>query len=849
VKLHHQVLRCSPPGAASSPEELESFPAPETRPLAVENFTTVAAALIRGGRFDPLKESLHPDGFDIDAYDWWLTGELSQSDDRRWLMCNGLSVGSKVFVDGVLLHRSDSAWLPVELAMPPGALRVAICFPSISAMCESLKSVDRAHRARWKTRLVTEQRLRLLRTPLLGRMPGWNLRLPIVGVHGTIGIVAQRAPKVVSRSATQQPDGRWRVLLSVSHDRAPDGLPVLLILGDNSYPMNVADDHRHLTADVVVTNPPLWWPATHGSPTTVPMSVRVGGIQHRLAPVAFRTVVVDHGDSSHGGATQGAGISVNGVRIFARGVNWVPVDAADPFSAGVDPSDMRTDDALAALAAAGMNMVRVAGTTLYESEKFYETCTELGIMVWQDYMFANLDVPVDAPGMKEAIAAEVEMVASQIAIHGSVIVLCGGSEVEQQAAMAGASRDVVASTLGRTVLRELSAVHAPHTAYVTSSPTAAPGNHGAPHHHTSGFSHYFGVGAYRRGMLDARVSQVSFATECLAYAHVPSSASVDRVMGDEGPAVHHPLWKRGVPRDRGTGWDFDDVRDHAIREVFDVDPTEIRWTDPLRYLDLSRAAMTEVFDATFSEWRRGGSRCSGALVWTGRDVFPGAGWGITEHDGTPKSAWFGMARRCAATMLSLVDEGLNGIVCNLVNDLPNSVTGQLSLGVFDGANLVKSAEHSVVLGARSMMHCSLSELLCTYADYSNAYGFGLPSCDLIRARFSWVDERCIQQQSESHVWPTGRPSGTNRADVVSASIVSDDVASGIAVVKIESKTGAFGIHLDADGWDRSDDWFHLAPGDARLVTVRRRNTSASSRVVVRAITAPSSVSVSFGGNP
>ena len=110
-----------------------------------------------------------------------------------------------------------------------------------------------------------------------------------------------------------------------------------------------------------------------------------------------------------------------------------------------------------------------------------------------------------------------------------------------------------------------------------------------PFRPSAGVAHYFGVGAYRRPLDDARRAEVEFAAECLAIANVPGDRAIEELARRRRCASRPPSGlEGGVPRDIGAGWDFEDVRDHYLRELFGIDPVDLRWSDPDRYLALSR---------------------------------------------------------------------------------------------------------------------------------------------------------------------------------------------------------------------------------------------------------------------
>src|SRR5205085_4140347 len=129
-------------------------------------------------------------------------------------------------------------------------------------------------------------------------------------------------------------------------------------------------------------------------------------------------------------------LKLNGVSVFCRGACWTCNDIVTLI--GTEAS--LTHDLLLARAA-GINMLRVGGTMVYESDRFYQLCDELGIMVWQDFMFANMDYPVDDTGFAANIAAEAKYQLGRLSRHPSVAMYCGSSEIEQQAAMLGMPRE------------------------------------------------------------------------------------------------------------------------------------------------------------------------------------------------------------------------------------------------------------------------------------------------------------------------------------------------------------------------------------------------------------------------
>jgi beta-mannosidase len=452
-------------------------------------------------------------------------------------------------------------------------------------------------------------------------------------------------------------------------------------------------------------------------------------------------------------------------------------------------------------------------------------------------MIATLDLP-DDDGFNAELAAEVSELCDRLSGRPSVVVLSGGTETLQQPAMLGLPLDQISVPAVQSLIPAIAQSRLPGVEYVVSSPSGGE----LPFHPGSGVAHYFGVGAYLRPLSDATLSGVRFAAESLAFAVPPERASVDAAFGGARAAGHTPQWKAGVPRDLTASWDFEDVRDHYVRDLFGVDPMRVRYSDADRYLDLGRAACAEAMVSAFTQWRAG-DRCAGALILTGRDLVPGAGWGIVDSSGRAKAPWFSLRRVLAPVAVALRDNGMNGMTVDLHNDQADPIDATLRLTFFgpDG-RLVDSAERAVELAPRSSSSRSAEGLLGYFRDVNHAYGFGPASFGFVSATLSAADGRELARDGRFvgdgvDSTPTLRASFRQRED-------------GTWLVVVETDSPAQWVALDVSGHEPSDNWFHLAPGVP--VEIELRNVGAradrSPAGTVRALNARGEVVIERAGS-
>lgn len=804
VDLHDGwELISTPAGACVGPRDL---PAGATS-IAATVPGTVAGALAAAGLWSldaptPLHDRDH-----------WYRRRLDAK-GRRLLRFEGLATSADVFLDGREILRSTSMFLTHEVAVDlAGGEELAIVFRSLDAVLETVKP----KRARWRSTLVPDQRLRAVRTTLLGHMPGWCPPVDIVGPFRPIRLIdpaARPFTDVCLHAAWDGIDGHLDVTVDPTPGHPLDGA-VVVCAGCRGR-LAVDATGRGATRLHLAGVAP-WWPATHGEPALHAVDLVRDGETLPLGRVGFRRIEVDRDADG-----KGFGLRVNGVAVFARGVVWTPSDLVGLAS---DRASLSAD--LSRLAAAGLNIVRVAGLGVYEGADFHALCDELGILVWQDLMFANFDYPAADPAFVDLCRREAEEVLGRLSASPSLAVVCGGSEVTQQAAMMGLPPERWGNALFDEVLPEVAGRLVPDVPWLRSTPDGGP----MPFCVDEGIGHYWGVGAYRRPLDDARRANVRFAAECLAFAHVPDPVELARAL--PVAPVHHPRWKERVPRDAGASWDFEDVRLAYEASIFVVDPAALRAEDPERSLDVARAVTAHLVEETIREFRRPGSPTRGALVLLHRDPRFGAGWGFVDAHGVPKSSFHALARASRPVQVLLCDEGVNGLDVHLLNETARPIAGRLDLvALADGARPAVSGSREVEIPARGSLTFAATDLFGAFFDTTRAYRFGPPAHDATDARLTDANGTVL---AEAVHFPLGR-TAERRTCGLSARVEGGE---GAWTLIVAATALAASVVVVDEAFLAEDDGFHLAPGERRLRLVRRPGAASDARPAgeVRALNA------------
>ncbi|MGG7519295.1 glycoside hydrolase family 2 protein [Allorhizobium undicola] len=768
-------------GAHESPDTIHRAAARLAAPVP----GTVAEALTKAGLFDPH----HP--VPLEGKDAWYFRSLKgEQPGPAVLRFEGLATITEIWLNGKLELTIESMFEAHDLSLElTGEDELALCFRALAPHLSK-----RGPRARWRPQMMDSQGLRLVRTTLLGHMPGWCPSIHAIGPWRPISLIRPAAHSIENLRLTADLDEDGTGLLDVAFTYKGPAQDLTLSVAGESVTLT-ADDAGHYAPRLTIPAVKPWWPATHGEPALHDVSLGLDGTRHSLGLTGFRRIRLDRGDDGKDFA-----LIVNGVKIFCRGAVWT--------SANITRLPGSTEDYapwLMMAREAGMNMLRIGGTMAYESPDFFRLCDRLGLLVWQDFQFANYDYPVADETFATHVHNEVTGLLSSLQGSPSLALLCGGSESEQQAAMLGLPPAAGKTPLSQSILPALSASLRPDVPYIGNSPSGGP----LPFTVNEGVSHYYGVGAYCRPLTDARLSGLRFAAECLAFAHVPQQMTLDRHLAV--PPVHDPRWKARVPRDRAASWDFEDIRDHYLAELYDVDPARLRRQDPARYLHLSRAVSGEVLEACFAEWRRPDSCCNGALVWTFQDLLPGPGWGLIDATGLPKPVWYAARRAFQPVRVSLTDEGLNGLDVHVVNDGPEDTALTLTLACLrEGRTPVLSGKTALRLAPRTGQSLHATDVFGAFFDTTYAYRFGPPAHDVTVATL-WTEGG--DMLSQAFHFPQGRATATAPAQVMTKLVEGPQGW----YLQLETDRLQQSLHICLENGRPEDDFFHLAPLTPRRI--------------------------------
>ena len=687
------------------PEDLRDRDIPATVPGCVHT-DLLAAGLIE----DPYLDRNEQDVQWIGRTDWQYRCEFQADPDllefgRLELVCEGLDTLATVELNGHPAGQTANMHHPHRLdvadAVREGTNTLVIHFASADRYVqEQIDRRDWPERTPWS----------MIRKMACNFGWDWGAKLTTAGVWRPIYLASwdtarlARVRPLVTRADRQ--GAHVRVLLDVERLTDAPLTAVATLYGPDgataSATETVSADATEVSIALDVPDPKLWWPRGHGDQPLYDLSVELGPgddgpLDRWTGRLGLRTVELDTVGDEIGSAFT---LRVNGRGIFCKGASWIPDDC---FPTRIGPGRYRKRVAQAA--GANMNMLRVWGGGFYEDEDFYNACDEMGVLIWQDFMFACAAYP-EEPSLAEKIEAEASYQIARLSPHPSVVLWCGSNENIWFAHMKDWDAKFADAGWGKAYYLDLLP-----SLVERINPTV-------PYWPSSPYSGSMDIDPIDDAHGNKHVWDVCKHKDYIAYReHSPRFASE---FGQQAPPSFATL-ARAIPSDQRT-WNSpamlahqkcsggQDVLQERLSEHFDVPDDFDDW------LYLTQLVQARAIATAVEWWRSRRPVCMGALYWQLNDCWPVTSWSAIDGDGRPKPLWYASRRFFADRLLTVQPDG-DGLAVFADNDSDTPWTGKAraTRAAFDGTVLA-SCDLKLNVPARTCARIDLPAELATPGD-------------------------------------------------------------------------------------------------------------------------------------
>lgn len=537
----------------------------------------------------------------------------------------------------------------------------------------------------------------------------WGPRLPDAGIWRPIFLRTWDAARLENA-----------LMLQAHHDGVVDVTIRPEIAGESAWSAEItAPDGEVMiipettAAEQVVTiqNPQLWWPNGLGKQPLYRVTVRLAAGDTRTWRIGLRTMTVSREKDEWGEEFCHV---VNGVKVFAMGADYIP---EDNILARVTPE--RTRRLLEDCKAANFNAIRVWGGGYYPDDAFYDICDELGLLVWQDLMYACAFYDL-TPDFERSIRVETQQNVARLRHHASLALICGNNEMEMF--MAGANSALINHRtwefvptyphhitdyvkMFEYILPAIVKETAPQTYWWPASPSSG-GNFDAPNDENRGDNHYWDVWHGEKPFTEYRKFFFRYASE-FGFQSFPCLKSVEQFTLPDDRNIFSRVMERHQRNQAANGKILS-----YLSQTFRY-PNSF---DDLLYA--SQLMQAEAIRYGVEHWRRNRGRCMGAIIWQLNDIWPVASWASIDYYGRWKALHYAAKRFFAPVMISAEEEGelsqnpkINeyhpaplekSFRLNVCNETLRDVTGEVvwALRTPDGA-IVRQNQQTLTIPAMS----------------------------------------------------------------------------------------------------------------------------------------------------
>jgi beta-mannosidase len=473
--------------------------------------------------------------------------------------------------------------------------------------------------------------------------------------------------------------------------------------------------HNEIDIPIEVKQPKLWFPAGYGDQPlyefTAQLSNDATKADERKTKVGLRSIVLDRHPDKWGRSFQ---FVVNGIPVFGKGADVIPFDS---FPNRVTTADYRR--VMESARDANMNMIRHWGGGYYETDEFYSICDELGIMVWQDFMFGN-DWQPGTYDFKLNIEAEAEDQVRRLRNHPSIVIWSGNNETE--AAFGWGVRTtlpadvkfqmwqdyltVFSGILPRVVARLDAETpywpSSPSSDYEATTPNYMPG-------YQSGDAHIWDVWHGRVPFATYETHHARFVTE-YGFQSFPEMKTIEAfTQSEDRKNIFTPVMLVHQKNNEGNSI----IHDYLLKDY--PEPKDFP-----SFLYASQVLQAEGIKIGAEHLRRSMPETMGSIFWQLNDCWPVASWSSLDYYGRWKALQYYARRFYAPVLVSPhVEDG--AVKVYIVSDKTDAQKAMLRVRLmdFDGKVLLEEKQDVTVSPLTSKVYLDWSFLRLTQAGASD----------------------------------------------------------------------------------------------------------------------------------
>ena len=547
----------------------------------------------------------------------------------------------------------------------------------------------------------------------------WGAHLPDAGIWRPVYLEAIDRAKIESVEIRQHhEDGKVTLNLipeikAFDHSLSDEELETCFAIHDpdgNLVSEGIVGD------EILIESPRLWWPNGLGQQDLYTVSVTLRDskgiiLDEYIRRIGLRTITMDRSKDRWG---EKFATCVNGVNFFAMGADYIPEDHL------LGRVTFETTKALLQKAVfANFNSIRVWGGGHYPDDWFYDLCDEMGLVVWQDFMFACAVYDL-TPEFEENITAEIIDNLKRIRHHASLGLMCGNNEMEQfvkertWVSKDSEVRDYI--IMYERIMPGLMKEYAPSVYYWPASPSSG-GSFDDPRDENRGDVHYWDVWHGNVPFSEYRKHHFRYLSE-FGFQSFPSKKTIETFTDDENDMN---IFSYIMERHQRNGAANGKIMNY-MQQTYKY-PTSFEtviYASQLLQADAIRYGVEHL------RRNRNDDRCMGAVYWQFNDCWPVASWSSVDYRQRLKALHYFARRFFAPVMISCEEEGMLGsgqelvrlpfefnksIRLNVTNESRNEESVRVEWEIRDAsARVLRSESASIIVPALSSVWLDKEEL-------------------------------------------------------------------------------------------------------------------------------------------